>query len=253
MATLKIKEESKDYYLKFNIPLQIITLIGLVFLDYSWSLILAWSLFFHLIIYWLGIQCGSHKLFSHRSWEPKFNWIKYGIAYISCFGMMGGPIVWTAMHRWHHKHSDTDSDPHSPKDGLLHSYFMWFLNVPNIPLRLIKDHLSDQMLVDIDINAKKIVLYTLVVLCFVNYQIALALLLAMTFTFHIEMAINCFAHRKINNEWVPINYVWLGFLTGGSSLHANHHAHQGNSSFSTKWYEFDPTSWIIKILEKNKK
>ena len=250
LLTLDIKEESRAYYLKFNIPLQIAAVAGLIFLTYSWSILLIWTAIFYMVIYWIGTQCGSHKLFSHKSWEPRFVWIKYAIAYVSCFGMMGGPIVWTAMHRWHHAHSDKDQDPHSPKDGLLHSYFMWFLNVPAVPLRIISDHLKDPNLVRIDKHCRQIVLYTLLVLAIINYQVALALLLAMTITFNFEMSINCFAHRKVNNEWTAVNYVWLGFLTGGSALHANHHADPANSSFSKCWYEIDPSVWFIKILEK---
>jgi fatty-acid desaturase len=55
---------------------------------------------------------------------------------------------------------------------------------------------------------------------------------------------------NVNNTWLAVNHTWFGFLTGGSALHANHHADPANSSFSKKWYEIDPSIWFIRILEK---
>ena len=72
----------------------------------------------------------------------------------------------------------------------------------------------------------------------------------MTVTFNFEMSVNCFAHRKINDVWQSVNYTILAFVTGGSTLHANHHKDSGNYNFSTKWYELDPSAWIIKLLKK---
>lgn len=250
MSGINIQKEFRDYYLKFNLPIQAAAIIAAVFLSYDIEKVIIFSIFFHLIIYWLGIQCGSHKLFSHKSWTPRYKWIKYLIAHVSCFGLMGGPILWSSMHRWHHAHSDKDLDPHSPKHGLLHSYFTWFLNVPHVPLRVVKDHISDFKLVKIDKNCKRIVLITLLSLIIIDYELAISLLIAMTVTFNFEMSVNCFAHRKINNEWKSVNYPLLALITGGSTLHANHHADPANYNFSTKWYELDSSVWIIKLLKK---
>jgi len=252
MKGLNVNKEFKDYYLKFNLPIQIVGILSAIFLPFDFTKVIILTIFFHIIAYWIGIQCGSHKLFSHKSWEPKYPWITYVIGYIACFGLMGGPVLWSLVHRWHHAHSDTDLDPHSPKHGFVRSYYTWLYNVPHVPLRFIKDHIADLNLIKIDRNCKKIVLLTLILFAIIDYEIAIALLLAMTLTFHVEMSINCFAHRKQKDTWTSVNYPLLGLITGGSSLHANHHLDSNNWNFSTKWYEIDPSAWFIKLLMKEK-
>jgi stearoyl-CoA desaturase (delta-9 desaturase) len=245
-----LTSKSKNYYLFFNLPIQVLTVVGLIILDVDFYKILGWAITFYILVYWIGIQAGSHKLFSHRSWEPKYKWMKYLLAIVSCFGLMGGPVVWSMMHRWHHANSDTDKDPHSPKDGLYHSYFGWLMNPPGVPFILVKDHLRDNIIMQIDQHCKKIVLVTLGVLLLIDYQIMLALGIAMTITFHFEMLVNAFAHREVNNYWSAHNNSFLALLSGGSTLHGNHHDNPTAFSFSKHWWELDPSAWFIRILKK---
>jgi stearoyl-CoA desaturase (delta-9 desaturase) len=246
----EIATKSKNYYLFFNLPIQVLTVLGLILLPIDFYKILAWATAFYVLVYWIGIQAGSHKLFSHRSWEPRYKWITNSIAVISCFGLMGGPVVWSMMHRWHHANSDTDKDPHSPKDGKYHSYFGWLMNPPSVPLTLIKDHIRSKIVMQIDHHCIKIVLITLSLLVLIDYQIALSLGIAMTATFHIEMMINAFAHKEVDNQWSAHNNSVLAFISGGSTLHGNHHDSPSNFSFSKHWWELDPSAWIIRVLKK---
>jgi stearoyl-CoA desaturase (delta-9 desaturase) len=241
-----IAKKSRQYYLLFNLPIQLLALVGisLGFINFAYVLV------FYVAVYWLGIQAGSHKLFTHRSWEPKYIWIKYIIAILSCFGLMGGPVIWANMHRVHHANSDTDKDPHSPMHGMFHAYFGWLLNPPTTTPIIVKDHLRDKPLIIIDKYCREIVLAILVLLFIINYEIAFSLTLAMTITFHSEMMVNSFLHGRIDNTWGAKNNVWLSLISGGSTLHKNHHGDPGNCSFSKKWYEFDPSMWIIKVLQK---
>ena len=81
----------------------------------------------------LGISLGFHRLFAHRSFAT-YRPVECGFMILGC--MAGGaPFSWIATHRAHHRHSDSDHDPHSPyiragrRLGLLrgfrHSYFEW--------------------------------------------------------------------------------------------------------------------------------
>ena len=245
-----IASKSKKYYLFFNLPIQFVTILGLIFLPVDFYKILAWTIIFYVLVYWVGVQAGSHKLFSHRSWEPRYKWITYVIAFISCFGLMGGPVVWSMIHRWHHANSDTDKDPHSPKDGLYHSYFGWLMNPPNVPFTSIKDHLRNKTMMQIDQHCIKIVLITLSLLALIDYQIAVALGIAMSLTFHFEMMVNAFAHKEVDSKWEAHNNSTLAFISGGSTLHGNHHDNPSNFSFSRHWWELDPSAWIIRVLKK---
>ena len=40
----------------------------------------------------------------------------------------GGPMDWVSIHRFHHQFTDTNRDPHSPKEGFLFSHVMWIFD-----------------------------------------------------------------------------------------------------------------------------
>lgn len=56
-------------------------------------------------------SAGFHRLFSHRSYEttPFWEWFFLVTGTLSCYG---SSFVWTAVHTEHHKHADTELDPH---------------------------------------------------------------------------------------------------------------------------------------------
>ena len=41
--------------------------------------------------------------------------------------MQGDPIEWASSHRYHHLHTDTPLDPHSPYEGFWWSHMGWLL------------------------------------------------------------------------------------------------------------------------------
>jgi fatty-acid desaturase len=241
---------SRKYYLLFSLPLHVILILSLIFLDIDFYRFLILSFIFYVIVYWIGVQAGAHKLFSHKSWEPRNNIVKYAIATISCFGLMGGPISWARMHRYHHAKSDTDEDPHTPKKGFYISYVGWLLNPPNVPVFIIRDLIKDKQLNTVEQYCRQIVLLFLILVLTIDTTLFVSLLTAMILTFHSEMLVNSLLHKKTDEEYSALNNIWISLISGGSSLHKNHHDNAGMSNFSTRWYEFDLSYQIIRILRK---
>ena len=63
----------------------------------------------------------------HRGYStPK--WLEYFIATCGTLALQGGPIYWVAVHRMHHRYTDKEGDPHSPRDGKWWSHMGWILN-----------------------------------------------------------------------------------------------------------------------------
>ena len=52
----------------------------------------------------------------------KYDWRK-NIEYFQ-----GDPLDWVSIHRFHHQFTDSDRDPHSPKEGFLFSHVMWIFD-----------------------------------------------------------------------------------------------------------------------------
>lgn len=244
-----LAKKSKNYYLFFNIPIQIVALCSLYYITNFHVFVI--SLFVtYILVYWLGIQAGAHKLFAHRTWEPKNNYIKYFIAVLSCYGLMGGPVIWAQIHRHHHVHSDTENDPHSPKFGFLNSYFLWLLKLPELNLSSIRDLLKDSKLIFINKYCREIVLITLLALFLINFNIFAGFLLGCCLTFHSEMAVNSLLHKETNGIWGPANNKLLSFVSGGSTLHKNHHDNSRLNNFAVNSYEFDGSFIFIRFLSK---
>lgn len=241
-----LARQSRQYYLGFNLPVQLLALATVLVSQVSWMQVLC----FFVIIYWLGVQAGSHKLFAHRSWTPRWSWMRYLIAVISCFGMMGGPVIWASVHRWHHAHSDSELDPHTPRRGVWHAYWAWLMHPPSIPLTTIKDHVRDRKLLWIDKHCREIVVATLLLVILYDHTMAGDLMIAMALTFHCEMAVNAFLHQQHDGAWRATNLSWLSLPSGGSSLHANHHERPNDPNFSRHWSQPDPSYWFVRLLGK---
>ena len=93
---------------------------------FSWSMV---GLFFasYFVSGCLGITLSYHRQLSHRSFTtPK--WLEYILAYCGVLAAQGDPIEWVSGHRYHHLHTDTPLDPHSPFEGFFWSHMGWLLD-----------------------------------------------------------------------------------------------------------------------------
>mmetsp|Transcript_58083 Transcript_58083/g.154487 ORF Transcript_58083/g.154487 Transcript_58083/m.154487 type:complete len:155 (-) Transcript_58083:11-475(-) len=73
-----------------------------------------------------GITGGHHRYFSHRSYKTS-RAFQFGLAVVGCLAWQRGPIWWSSHHNFHHQHSDTDADPHSPITGsFLWAHMGWY-------------------------------------------------------------------------------------------------------------------------------
>ena len=93
---------------------------------FSWPMV---GLFFasYFVSGCLGITLSYHRQLSHRSFStPK--WLEYILAYCGVLAAQGDPIEWVSGHRYHHLHTDTPLDPHSPYEGFFWSHMGWLLD-----------------------------------------------------------------------------------------------------------------------------
>merc|ERR1719251_219261 len=60
----------------------------------------------------LGITCGAHRLWSHRSYEAS-TLFRFILMIMNTIAFQGELFYWVRDHRVHHKYSDTPADPHN--------------------------------------------------------------------------------------------------------------------------------------------
>lgn len=219
------------------------------------------SLFFH--SFFLH-RYASHQMYTTRKgWEKVFyflTWFVQGSSYLV-------PRAYAVMHRMHHEYSDTEKDPHSPhffKDiyqMMLHTarIFKGFVTGKNIPdQKFTKEYLP--VWKKLDQFGHSIFTRAAFIIGYISFYIFFApslwwfLLLPIHFLMGpIQGAIvNWFGHKlgysNYNNGDHSKNTTPWGILLMGELFQNNHHKAKNNANFARKWFEFDTTYLIMRVL-----
>lgn len=163
---------------------------------------------------------------------------------------------WVAVHRKHHTFTDREGDPHSPR--LLGFWRVQLLNVvyyvrearraetlETFAPDLRPDRLDRALLAHGTVGP----LLGVILLCAaigIWPGLVVALTHAVAYVFVLAPLINALGHCRgtKNFDNTAYNGRLLAWVTGGESLHNNHHAHPRSAKFSLRPGEFDP-SWVI--------
>ena len=167
---------------------------------------------------------------------------------------------WVAVHRKHHTFTDREGDPHSPR--LLGFWRVQLFNVAyyvrearnaetleTFAPDLRPDRL-DRVLFSHGILGLGVGLSLLCTLIGLVPGLVAGLLHAILYVFVIAPLINALGHWRgaRNFDNTAFNCRLLAWVTGGESLHNNHHAHPRSAKFSVRRSEFDPSWPIIRSL-----
>jgi len=230
------------------------------FVDISWVAI---GLF--LAFYWLrlfGITAGLHRLFAHRGYKAK-RWFQFMVGFLGAAACQGGPLWWAAHHRRHHKYSDTDDDPHSPiAKSIWHAHVGWVLSpgVRESNIDIMKDWFKYP---EIRLLNKYELAPAFLQACFCYLVGALTgaggwscvvwgFLVSTVFLYHCTFLVNSACHlmgtRRYHTTDESRNNWWVAILTFGEGWHNNHHHYPSSARNGFKWWEFDPTFYILKVF-----
>jgi len=207
----------------------------------------------------IGIAAGYHRLFCHRGFTVNL-FVKRIILFFGILGGQGSPIMWIAIHRgYHHRHADTPKDLHSPNDGLWHSYMGWMFKYPTISIRAALDLTRDPDMLKAHKYYVPVIYITHIVAALISVDLWLYLfMLPMFITLHCFLMQTCFTHlpvlgyRNYNTKDNSINSPWLFPIILGEAWHNNHHSEARNPKYGRRWWELDPTYWIISLIRTDK-
>jgi stearoyl-CoA desaturase (delta-9 desaturase) len=167
---------------------------------------------------------------------------------------------WVAVHRKHHAFTDREGDPHSPR--LLGFWRVQLLNVVYYAREARRADTLERFAPDLRPDGLDRLLFRhgglglgvglglLGALIGVGPALVAGLLHAALYVFLISPLINALGHWRggRNFENTASNWRLLAWLTGGESLHNNHHAYPRAAKFSMRRSEFDPSWPIIRLL-----
>ncbi|SFA44709.1 stearoyl-CoA desaturase (delta-9 desaturase) [Pedobacter suwonensis] len=197
-----------------------------------------------------------------RFWERFF----YLVLLISQGSSFLNPRAYAILHRMHHAYSDTEKDPHSPhffKDvfGMMiatKNMYMNYLKYKIQPEPAFQGNYPEWPLVDKIGNswAWRIacgLFYIGFYIAFANYW-WMYLLLPIHFLMgplHGAIVNWCghkYGYSNHDNEDHSKNSLPWDFLLMGELFQNNHHKKPNSPNFATKWWEFDPTYPVMKVL-----
>lgn len=246
-----------SYFWKGFLPLHL--LWGASFFWTSWNLnfILMVAMFW-LLISGYGIGAGYHRLLSHKAYEtsPFFQIL---LSYLGILGVQGSPIFWVNVHRgYHHPHSDTEKDIHSPIHGPLWAYLLWpiMVDYKKLQFRWVMDLLRNPIQVKLHEYYFSIIVLTWLVAFIIHPLVLAALVWAQIISLHQEFCVNLFCHtkflgyRNFETQDQSANIYLFGLLFWGVGYHNNHHAVPQDLNFGKKWYEIDFTKYLIFLIRR---
>src|SRR5215510_12178985 len=210
-------------------------------------------------LYWLrifAIGAGYHRYFSHRAYSTS-RAFQLVLALLSQSTAQKSVLWWAAKHRHHHLHSDTEHDIHSPRQkGFLYSHVGWIFARPHGKTDLVK--VADFARYPELMWLHRFELGPAIVLGVVCWLIAgwsglvVGFFWSTVLVYHATFCINSLAHVRGKKRYVTgddsRNNWLLAIFTMGEGWHNNHHACQSSVRQGFRWWEIDPTFYILRAL-----
>jgi stearoyl-CoA desaturase (delta-9 desaturase) len=223
------------------------------------------------VVRMFAITAGFHRLFSHRAYKTS-RVFQFLIAVLGTSAYQKGPLWWSAHHRHHHLHSDTEDDFHSPLTRTLwRSHVGWFLSTDSQAThrKLISNLLKyrELHLLDRWYSLPPIVL-ALSMFLFGSWleryspgvntsglqMLVWGFLISTVLLHHGTFTVNSLAHlygsRRFATSDNSRNNFLVALITLGEGWHNNHHFHPSSERQGFYWWEIDLSHYVLKALSK---
>lgn len=217
-----------------------------------------------MVMWWLtgsiGVCLGYHRFLAHKSMKL-VGPARFFTLLCGALSGEGSPLFWTATHRLHHQRSDQPGDPHSPNDGPFWSHMLWLFGWRSpverdlLLNRYAPDLVRDPMMQFFEKTYGLILVGCGVGLYFLGGlpMLLWAMCVRMVWCYHATWFVNSATHiwgyRTYETRDLSRNLWWVAAVSWGEGWHNNHHAHPHTARAGHKWWELDPTWWVIRTLK----
>ncbi len=225
-----------------------------------WTLGLA-ILYFELCS--ISITAGYHRLFSHRAYKAK-SWWRALLLIFGAASVQNSALAWSKDHRRHHTFVDTDKDPYNAKRGFWWSHIAWVYHEADEydDGPRVTDLENDPLVMWQHRNYVLIAIVSTVVvpgLLGLLWGDPLGAILAVGFLrlvvqWHSTFTINSLAHIVGTQPYSTRNTSrdsgLIALVSWGEGYHNFHHRFQADYRNGVRWWQFDPTKWMLWTLQK---
>ena len=212
----------------------------------------------------MSITAGYHRLWSHKTYNANIV-VRVILAIGGAMALQNSILHWSSDHRVHHRHvDDNDKDPYSATKGLWFAHIGWMLR--EYQAKRYDDYSNCK-----DLQKDSVVMwqhkYYLPIVLAANFgitgllgylngdvmgMILVAGVLRLVLVHHVTFFINSLAHFWGSQPYTDKNTARdngvLAFFTFGEGYHNYHHIFEYDYRNGIRWYQFDPTKWLIKGL-----
>ena len=247
--------------------LHIVYAVGMIHLirEKLWS---SWIFgYWYSVLGGIGITCGAHRLWSHRSYRASFH---LRIFLMACQSIAGQNDIytWCRDHRLHHKFSETDADPHNSNRGFFFCHVGWLLTRkhPDIMIKGKTLDFSDLLNDPVVYFQRKFYPFFYIFFCFLLPTILCRFLIGDSWincwivgsfgryivSLHCTWFVNSAAHmwgdRPYNKKVEPRENPWVSYATWGEGFHNYHHTFPYDYAISEMGLPFNPMKCFIDVM-----
>ncbi len=230
----------------------VVSIMGILTLSFQWTLL---GLFSYVFLETVAGNIALHRYFAHKSFET-YTFIEPIFRFLSHYIGLGSVVSWVATHRYHHKHSDTVKDAHSPHhQGIFKIIFgLWNLNIER---KMIRDILQDKKLLKWHRHYFKFHIFIIGLFISIDFIFkshffyslyALPNLLCLLSGYVLVVITHSHGYQtyptgdESRNSWIANIY------TLGEGWHNNHHAQPDNYQSGELAHEWDLPALLIRWL-----
>jgi len=242
------------------IPTPLIALYGVLYITPS-----KYTIIFTLFYYFLtgiGITAGYHRLWAHKAFSAREP-TKFILLMLGTGAVQGSLRWWARDHRAHHRYTDTDKDPYNAQRGFWYSHMGWMLmkqDPSKIGWASIEDLNQDPWIRWQHKHYPALAVFMGVVfptlVCCLWGDIwggyFYAGILRQVLVHHNTFMVNSLAHfwglAPFADEHTPRDSILTALLTFGEGYHNFHHEFPSDYRNAIKFYQYDPTKWVITAL-----
>lgn len=215
------------------------------------------------IVTGMGITVGYHRMISHKSFESHPA-VKFVLLIMGGWALQNSALIWCADHIRHHAHTDEDADPYNASKGFWYSHIGWlFMDTPYREDRFAEKLRKDPMIMWQHRYYWPIVASGLFLPFVLGYLVnggvvggvscfLLAGVLRTALVLNSTFTINSLCHMvgtQPHGKQDSSRDSWLiSFISFGEGYHNYHHTYSHDYRNGPKWYNFDPSKWLIYSL-----
>lgn len=203
-----------------------------------------------------GVTAGYHRYFSHKTFKTSRG-VQLALALVAMSSSQRGVLWWAAHHRTHHRRSDRDGDPHSPRLlGFWRSHLYWVFEERNYhtDMQRVGDLSQYPELVWLDrhwwVPPAALAAACGLALGWGGFIVSFALgtLLVWHATFLVNSLCHVVGRRRFSTDDDSRNNWFVAALTLGEGWHNNHHHHMLSARQGLRWWEIDVTYYVLRLL-----